>query len=138
MKLVLTMLVALAVAGSAVAATNKSLHNSATLTIKHQTRGCHSWSFDGKSWHATQTITLARGGVLAVVNNDVMPHKLIQVSGPKATVAGPTMGHMHMSAHVAFSAKGVYVFKTKAGEDYMKGIKTIGEDNVLKLVVTVT
>ncbi|MCW2963161.1 MAG: hypothetical protein JWO17_413 [Actinomycetia bacterium] len=133
MKLVLTMLVALAVAGSAVAATNN-----ATLTIKHQTRGCHSWSFDGKSWHATQTITLARGGVLAVVNNDVMPHKLIQVSGPKTAVAGMTMSHMHASAHVAFQAKGTYVFKTKAGEDYMKGIKTIGEDNVLKLVVTVT
>jgi plastocyanin len=133
MKLALTMLVALAVAGAAVAAPNN-----ATLTIKHQTRGCHSWSLDGKSWHATQTIKLARGGVIAVVNNDVMPHKLIQVSGPKATVAGLTMGHMHASAHVAFPTKGTYVFKTRAGEDYMKGIKTIGEDNVLKLVVTVT
>jgi hypothetical protein len=133
MKLVLTMLVALAVAGSAVAATNN-----ATLTIKHQMHGCHNWSFDGKSWHATQTITLARGGVLAVVNNDVMPHRLIQVSGPKASLTGAAMKHMSASAHVGFPAKGTYVFKTRAGEDYMKGIKTIGEDNVLKLVVTVT
>jgi hypothetical protein len=133
MKLAITILVALAVAGSAAAAPNN-----ATLTIRHQTRGCHNWSLDGKSWHATQTITLVRGGVLAVVNNDVMPHKLIQVSGPKVAVASMTMGHMHASAHVAFTAKGKYVFKTRVGEDYMKGIKTIGEDNVLKLVVTVT
>jgi major membrane immunogen (membrane-anchored lipoprotein) len=133
MKLVLTMLVALAVAGAAAAAPNN-----ATLTIKHQTHGCHSWSFDGKSWHATQTITLVRGGVLTVVDNDVMPHKLIQVSGPKATVARTAMKHMGASAYVGFPAKGTYVFKTRAGDDYMKGIKTIGEDNVLKLVVKVT
>jgi plastocyanin len=138
MKLAITMLIALAVAGSAVAAPNMSLNTSATLTIKHQTRGCHSWSFDGKSWHATQTIKIVRGGVVAVVNHDVMPHQLIQVSGPKAAVAGMTMGHMHASAQVAFPAKGTYVFKTRAGEDYMKGIKTIGADNVLKLVVAVT
>ena len=132
MKLVLTMIVAFAVAGSAVAATNN-----ATLTIKHQTRGCHSWSFDGKSWNATQRIAIVRGGVIAVVDKDVMPHTLIQVSGPKATLAGAAMKRMGATAHVAFPVKGTYVFKTRAGEDYMKGIKTTGEDNVLKLVVTV-
>jgi hypothetical protein len=131
-KLVLTMLVALAVAGSAVAATNN-----ATLTIRHQTHGCHSWSFDGKIWNATQRIALVRGGVLAVVDNDVMPHTLVQVSGPKALLTGTAMKHMHSTAHVAFPTRGTYVFKTRAGEDYMKGITTIGEDNVLKLVVTV-
>jgi hypothetical protein len=133
MRFALAMLVALAVAGSAAAATNN-----ATLTIRHQTHGCHSWSFDGKTWHATQTITLVRGGVLTVVDNDVMPHRLIQVSGPKAMLTGSTMRHMSSSAHVGFPAKGTYVFKTRAGEDYMKGIKTVGEDNVLKLIVTVT
>jgi hypothetical protein len=30
-----------------------------------------------------------------------------------------------------------YIFTTKAGEDYMKGVKTSGEDNILRLVVTV-
>ena len=132
MKLALAILIALVVAGSALAAPNN-----ATLTIKHQTHGCHSWSFDGKSWHATQSITLVRGAVLAVVDNDVMPHKLIQVSGPRATVTGLMMRHMHATAHVAFPAKGTYVFKTRAGEDYMTGIKTTGEDNVLRLVVKV-
>ena len=38
---------------------------------------------------------------------------------------------------VTFAKPGRYVFGTKPGEDYMKGIKTIGADNVLKLVVTV-
>ena len=133
MKLVLTMLVALAVAGSAVAATNN-----ATLTIRHETHGCHNWTADGgKSWHATQRITIVRGGVLAIVNHDVMPHTLIQLSGPKAQVTGAVMGHMSAGASVGFRSAGTYVFKTRAGEDYMKGIKTTGEDNVLKLVVTV-
>ena len=133
MKLALTMLAALAVAGSAAAATNN-----ATLTIRHQTHGCHSWSFNGKTWNPTQRITIVRGGVLTVVDNDVMSHKLIQVNGPKATLTGTAMMHVSAKAHVGFPTKGTYVFKTRAGEDYMKGITTIGEDNVLKLVVTVT
>jgi plastocyanin len=132
MKLALTVLVALAVAGSALAAPH-----SATLTIRHQTRGCHNWSFAGKAVHVSQSITLARGAVLTVVDNDVMPHKLIQVSGPKSTLTGALMQRIGAKAHVGFPAKGTYVFKTRAGEDYMKGVKTIGEDNVLKLVVTV-
>jgi hypothetical protein len=135
MKLALTTFLALALAfaGSALAT-----RNNATITIRHQTQGCHSWSLDGKTWHASQTLTLVRGGVLAVVDNDVMPHKLIQLSGPKASIAGAAMKHMSASAHVGFPVKGTYVFTTKAGEDYMKGIQTVGEDNVLKLVVKVT
>jgi hypothetical protein len=132
MKLALTLLVALVVAGSAVAATNN-----ATLTIRHQMHGCHSWSFNGKTWNPTQRLTIVRGGVLTVVDNDVMSHKLIQVSGPKATLVGAAMTKMGARAHVGFPAKGTYVFKTRAGEDYMKGVMTMGADNVLKLVVTV-
>jgi len=45
---------------------------------------------------------------------------------------------MGASARLTFSAKGKYVFTTRAGEDYMKGVKTIGADNVLRLVVTVS
>ena len=47
------------------------------------------------------------------------------------------MKRMGAIAHVTFSAKGTYVFTTKPGEDYMTGVKTTGEDNVLKLVVKV-
>jgi hypothetical protein len=133
MKLALTILVALAVAGSAAAAPN-----SATITIRHETHGCHSWSLDGKTWRATQSVTLVRGGTLAVVDNDVMPHKLIQLSGPKPVVARISMTHMGSTAYIGFRLAGTYVFTTKAGEDYTKGVKTIGDDHVLKLVVKVT
>ena len=135
MKIALPILVALAlaVAGSALAT-----RNNATITIRHQTHGCHSWSLNGKTWAPSQALTLVRGGVLTVVDNDVMSHKLIQVSGPKSAIAGATMKHMSATAHVGFTVKGTYVFTTKVGEDYMKGIKTVGEDNVLKLVVKVT
>jgi hypothetical protein len=39
---------------------------------------------------------------------------------------------------VKFPAKGVYKLMTKAGEDYMEGMKTTGEDNVLRAIVTVS
>jgi len=134
MKLMLTALVALAVAGSAFAAPR-----SATLTIRHQLHGCHSWSFNGSSWKASQTVTLARGSTLRVVDDDVMPHQLVQLSGPKATLTHAAMTRMGATATARFLARGTYVFKTRAGEDYPMGMKmeTIGEDNALRLVVTV-
>ena len=42
------------------------------------------------------------------------------------------------SAQITFTKPGVYHFTTKAGEDYMAGMKTIGEDNVLRLTVVVS
>jgi hypothetical protein len=137
MKLAIASFVALALiaAGVAVAAPK-----SATLTIRHELRGCHSWSLNNTSWRASQAITLSRGAVLTVVDNDVMPHTLIQANGRahKAVISGASMKRIGAKARVSFPAKGTYIFTTKTGEDYMKGVKTIGEDNVLKLVVTVT
>lgn len=132
MKLTLTIILGLVLAGSASAAAG-----SPTLTIRHQVHGCHNWSFDGTSWHPSQSITVARGSVITVVDNDLMPHTLLQTSGPKALITGATMKHMGAKARVVFSAKGTYAFKTRTGEDYMKGVKTTGEDNVLRLVVKV-
>src|SRR2546421_7285122 len=131
MKLAVTLILSLVVAGSALASSSSNT----TLTIRHQMRGCHSWSFDGKTWRASQSATIARGGVLTIVDNDVMPHTLMQVRGPKALVTGTAMKHMGAQAHVVFTAKGTYVFTTKVGEDYTKGVVTMGEDNVLRLVV---
>lgn len=110
----------------------------ATLTIRHQTHGCHAWSFDGGAYKASLKIRLARGATLTVIDNDVMPHKLIQLTGPKAKLIAPAMSHMSAQAKVVFVAKGSYTFSTKAGEDYVQGIKTIGEDNVLRLTVVVS
>ena len=122
-------------AGSALAAPQ---HGS-TLTIRHQVRGCHSWSFDKMHWRATQAITIVRGSRLTVVDNDVMPHTLVQLAGPRVHLVSPAMSKIGARAEIRFTAKGVYTLGTKAGEDYpgMAGMKTVGEDNVLRLIVTV-
>ena len=129
----LALVVAGVFAGSAFAHSTQ-----ATLTIRHQMRGCHAWSFDGGAYKASLKIKLARGTTLKVLDNDVMPHKLIQLAGPNARLVAPAMNHMSAQAKVTFAKKGTYTFKTKAGEDYMKGMKTVGADNVLRLTVVVS
>ena len=110
----------------------------ATVTIRHQLRGCHAWSVNGGPYKASQSIVLAPSSVLTVVNDDVMPHRLVELSGPALKLAATAdMNHSGATTKLRFATPGVYTFRTKAGEDYVKGIKTIGEDNVLKLKVTV-
>jgi hypothetical protein len=50
------------------------------------------------------------------------------------------MNHMMAQAKIVLAKKGTYKFNTKAGEDYpnMMGMKTVGEDNVLRLTVVVS
>jgi len=108
------------------------------VTIRHQVQHCHTWSVDGGSFKAHLDVALHVGGTLTLTNNDVMPHRLIEQSGPGAVVHGsPTLSHMGASLTVTFPHAGVYRFATKAGEDYMKGVKTTGEDNVLTMKVVV-
>ena len=110
-----------------------------TIVIRHQVRGCHTWSVNGGTWAASQSVRIARNGAITIVDNDVMPHKLIQKGGPAVRYVGkPAMNHMGASMKVVFPKAGVYRFTTKPGEDYMAGMKTIGEDNVLRLTVTVS
>jgi len=112
----------------------------ATLTIRHQMRGCHAWSFNGAAYKPSLKITVARGTALKVIDNDVMPHKLIQLAGPKARLTAPAMNHMSAQAKIIFAKKGTYRFTTKAGEDYpmMGEMKTVGKDYVLRLAVVVS
>ena len=131
---ILIAIAALTITASALAAAPRS----ATLTIRHEMKGCHSWSADGKHWSATQSVRLTAPGTLTIKNHDVMPHTLIQVRGPKAKVKHAAMTHIGAEGLIRFAARGTYVFTTKAGEDYMKGVKTVGVDNVLKLVVKVS
>ena len=130
-----------ALAAALVLPLGASAHGSATLTIRHQLRGCHTWSVNGGAYKASQSITLHRGDALTVIDNDIMPHKLVQVSGPTLRLpASASMHRMGASTRVVFAKTGVYKFTTKAGEDYaaMAKMKTIGEDNVLKLTVRVS
>ena len=127
---------ALAVAG--LLAGNAFAHAPKTITIRHQLHGCHTWSFAGGRFSASLKVKIDRDTVLVFVDNDMMPHKLVQLSGPKAALTTPNMRHMGAKAVAIFPMTGVYKFRTRAGEDYMKGMKTIGKDNVLRLTVTVT
>jgi plastocyanin len=113
-------------------------HGGASVLIRHEMKGCHTWAVSGHAFAARQTLALRRGGTVTFTNNDVMPHVLVQLKGPVATIHSAKMNHMGAIATVSVPAKGVYVFTTKAGDDYMKGIKTVGPDNVLKLTVTVS
>jgi plastocyanin len=141
--------IALIAAGGASSAVSAK---SASVVIRHQLHGCHSWSVNGGAFKASQAITLQRGGTITVRNLDVMPHKLVETSGPALTItrisAGSGMGlkgafppamlgRMGSTAKLTFAKPGVYRLTTKPGEDYMKGIQTVGEDNVLRLTVTV-
>jgi plastocyanin len=132
--LIAAIVAALAVAATALAGAPATAH----VSIRHQMAHCHSWSVDGNAWKASQSVKLARGGTIVFQNNDVMPHKLIQVSGSKL-VLGKTANMNKIGAKftLKFSKAGTYTFKTVAGEDYMKGMKTTGEDNVLRLIVHV-
>src|SRR5438874_10850877 len=53
----------------------------ATVVIRHQLRGCHSWSVNGNASRPAQSARLGRGGTMTFIDNDVMAHKLIQKSG---------------------------------------------------------
>jgi plastocyanin len=127
----------------------------ASVTIRHQVRGCHAWAIGSGAYKPSQVLKLTTGSVVTFTNNDVMPHKLFQLAGP-AVVAknlktpgyhmgmglrGPfapgMMARMGASTRVTFAHPGVYTFTTKAGEDYMQGMQTVGEDNVLHLKVIV-
>jgi plastocyanin len=110
-----------------------------TIAIRHQMRGCHTWSFNSGPFKASQAVTVKVGTVLRFTNNDVMPHKLVQAAGPKMRLSHPNMIKMASSATVKLTQKGVYRFTTKFGEDYAwaGSMKTVGEDNVLRLTVRV-
>lgn len=132
--------VALMVAAAAVFSSTASAHMPKTITIRHQMRGCHTWSFANGPYKASLKVKADRDTSLVVVNDDVMPHKLLQVAGPKAHVFKAGMNKSGAKATVTFTRAGVYRFVTKAGEDYpwMHEMKTVGEDNVLRLTITVT
>jgi hypothetical protein len=146
-------MLAVLVSTGAILATGASASGGSTIVIRHQVKGCHSWSANGDAYKATQAIKLQRGASLSITNNDVMPHKLVETSGPtvkitrlspglgmgmKGTFPAPMMARMGASSKVTFTKAGVYKFTTKVGEDYMSGVKTSGEDNVLRLTVTVS
>jgi plastocyanin len=133
--------IALAAAATAalVIASGAGAGSQTTITISHQMRGCHLWQLNNGPIKPSLSITLKSGTALKFVNNDVMPHRLIQTAGPKVSLVRPNMNRMAATATVMLTKKGVYKFTTKAGEDYKwaAAMKTVGEDHVLHLKVRV-
>jgi plastocyanin len=131
--LALVVLAALAVTSAAPAG------GTASIAIRHAMRGCHSWAFNSGPFKSSLSVSVSAGTVVRFTNNDVMPHKLVQTAGPKVRVTRPNMNKMASSATVRLTSKGVYRFMTRAGEDYpwAGSMKTIGEDNVLRVTVRV-
>jgi hypothetical protein len=135
-KLTPTLVLAALVAALA-AATASAAPPTASIMIRHQLQGCHSWSVNGNAFAATQKIVVHRATAFTVTDNDVMPHTLVQLSGPKVSLVAPAMSKPGAHASFRLLEKGTYVFRTKAGEDWMKGMVTKGPDNVLRLTVIV-
>jgi len=134
-----TALIAFVALGAIVAATAfAATPRHASITIRHEVKGCHSWALGHGSPTSHLGTTLAAGGSITFTDNDVMSHQLVMKSGPAKVLAGVhAMSHIGATAKVTFPRAGTYRFTTKAGEDYTKGIKTVGEDHVLTLTVTV-
>ena len=109
------------------------------ITIRHQMRGCHSWSVANGPWRTGLKLKVDRDTSLFFVNDDVMPHRLIQTAGPRAHLFTPNMNRLRAHATVTFGRAGVYRFTTKPGHDYkgMHEMKMGGKDNVLRLTITV-
>jgi plastocyanin len=143
-----------AVAAFLVVAMPASARTEIQITIHHQLHGCHAWAVGTGAFKASQSLHVAAGTEVVVKNTDLMPHRLVQLAGPAVTftnlpsastmmgMKGPfapgMMGRMNSSTELTLTKPGTYRFTTKAGEDYMAGVKTTGEDNVLKLTVVVS
>jgi hypothetical protein len=150
-KRTIPLLALLVLAGAFAAFAPAASSGRASLVIRHQVRGCHAWSLNGGAYGASQTVAIRHGGSVLVTNNDVMPHRLVQTSGASVTYTRVTDGMMGLkgtfppamlarmgaASKITFAKVGVYRFTTRPGEDYMPGVRTVGDDNVLRLTVRV-
>jgi plastocyanin len=129
----------LAAAAALLAVSPAAAARTPTITISHEMKGCHEWQLGSGKLAPSLTITLKAGTTLRFMNNDIMPHRLIQQSGPKLTLVRPNMNRLSAVATTKLTRKGMYRFTTAAGEDYkiFAGHKTIGEDYILHLTVHV-
>ena len=112
---------------------------SAQIAIDHVVRGCHNLAVDGGAPSSPDaTVRLAVGGKLTFQDNDVMPHRLYVRSGPAPRLVTPLMNHMGAVSMVTFAKPGTYLLGTHPGEDYYKGVMTMGADHVLRIKVIVS
>src|SRR5512133_3656094 len=76
------------------------------LTIQHVQNGCHVWS-DGHTTSAMMRLHLRPGQRLSILDQDVDPHQMMELSGPMhLRMGGPMMTSHGMT--LAFMKKGTY------------------------------
>jgi len=107
------------------------------ITIHHQKAGCHAWAIGTGPYKVVQSLAVKPGTALTFTDNDIMGHTLVQLTGPKVIMVGSHMDKMGAHAKIVLTKPGSYVFGTKEGNDYYKGVVTTGPDNILRLIVTV-
>ena len=106
------------------------------LTILHVQRGCHVWS-DGTAQTPMLQLTMQRGQMLQILNQDVDMHRMVELSGPGMMLGGPMKTGQTQS--LTFSQPGTYGFDTKSSAMMgMPEAATIGPDNTLRLTVVVS
>lgn len=106
------------------------------LVIQHVLRGCHVWT-DGSHRASSMSVKLDRGSRLEILDQDIDPHQLVELAGPKVAFHGHMM--MGQKQLITFTKPGTYLFKTKVVEmGPMMDVKTIGPDNTLRLRVSVS
>jgi len=145
---------AVGVAAALAAPSTAAAPGSASIMIRHQLRGCHTWSLNGGPYRAELGVRVARGGSITITNNDPMVHKLIRESGAAVQmrtishdhmkmvglhrITGPgVMSHMGAAVKITFPRAGTYRFTTEDLGDYFE-LKTVGHHNHLLLVVRVS
>ena len=128
--------------------------SSASIVIRHQLRGCHTWSVNGGAYRPMLEARVRRGGSITITNNDPMVHKLLQLAGRpvamrhtadrhrmrvglKHITGRGVMNHMQATLRVTFLRRGLHRFTTKDLGDYFE-LTTSGEHNHLMLVVRVS
>jgi plastocyanin len=110
---------AAAFAGQAVAG------STVKVTIQHEKVGCHSWAIGNGAYKATQSLTVKAGTALEFIDNDVMPHQIVEVAGRKLALHGTHLTKIGAHVTIVLAKPGTYVFVT------------VGEDHALRLIVTV-
>lgn len=128
--------------------------SSASILIRHQLRGCHTWSLNSGAYRAELDVRLARGGLVTITNNDPMVHKLLRDRGPAVRmrtvphahmkmvglhrITGPgVMNHMGAGLKVTFPRAGTYRFTTEDLGNYFE-LESVGRTKDLTLVVRVS
>src|SRR5437763_16401584 len=103
-------LLTIGAATAAALAATASASPSASILIRHQVQGCHSGSLNGGAFAAAQKIVVRPKTTFTATNNDVMPHQLMQLSGPKVSFIAPAMNKPGSHASFQVFKTGTYVF----------------------------